>query len=434
MGWVETTLVTAAITLLGAWLRPSDPFFIDAPFPWAILAPLLTGLRYGFSHGFASALFLIITLASAWRLEWLALHGGFPAELAVGFLAVGMLAGEFADTWRRRLLWFNSVNTYRQNRLDEFTRGYHLLKVSHDALEQRVAGTTQNLREALTTLRGEFLSSGRDDALPLWGFGARVLDLFARYGWVQVAALYQVHGGRLVPEPVELLGEADGIQANDPLLLECLQDGKLVSVQGDSGAASERTSLLAAIPIVDVEGKVWAVVAVRQMLFVAFQGDNLHLLAILGGHMGDIFTFGTRMIQGDPLGVKAFRAQLQRSLADLRDYGLPVSLVSLVLDGGDDSEDLAAQVLHQRRGLDQAILLRRQGDNAPIILMLLNLTDEPGMDGYMSRLQQTLEQERGLSPEELGITVLGRSLSPRHKASVLLDDLFAACQVAPPEA
>ena len=434
VGWVETTLVTAAVTLLGAWLRPTDPFFIAAPFPWTILAPLLTGLRYGFAHGLTSALILIITLASAWRLEWLALHGGFPMELAVGLLAVGMLAGEFADTWRRRLLWFNSVNRYRQNRLDEFTRGYHLLKVSHDALEQRVAGTTQNLREALSTLRGEFLSSGRDDALPLWGFGARVLDLFARYGWVQVAGLYRVEGGRLVEEPVGVLGEAGEIRTDDPVLQDCLSQKKLVSIQGDSGEAGDRTSLLAAIPIVDVEGKVWAVVAVRQMLFVAFQGDNLHLLAIMGGHMGDIFTFGTRMIQGDTLGVREFRAQLRRSLADLRAYGLPVSLVSLVMENEANRESLASQILHQRRGLDQAIQLRRRGDGAPVILMLLNLTDEPGMEGYMSRLQATLDREHGGSPEELGISVLGRCLTRDHRAALLLDDLFAACDVASPEA
>ncbi len=326
------------------------------------------------------------------------------------------------------MLWLNTLSSYRQNRLEEFSRGYHLLKVSHDALEQRVAGTTQNMREALTTLRAEFLSGGKDDALPLWGYGARVLDLFARYGWVQVAGVFVCDGAKLAPEPVEILGETWDVSVKDPLLQEAFREAKLVSIQGENPGAGVQSKLLAAIPLVDVEGKVWGIVAVHQMLFVAFQGDNLHLLAILGGHMGDIFTFGTRMINGDPLGVRHFRSQLKRSLGDLRSFRLPASLVSLVLDCGEDRETLASDILSQRRGLDQAILLR-QGDGVPVILILLNLTDDNGLDGYLTRLRSILQEGRGQSLEELGIQVMGRSLSPRHKAGVLLDDIFAACQV-----
>ncbi len=429
VGWAETTLVTAAIALLGAWIRPSDPLFVSASFPWSVMAPLLTGLRYGFAHGLTSALMLVVLLASAWRLEWLALHGGFPAELAVGLVAVGMLAGEFADVWRRRLQWLSTMSKYRQGRLEEFSRGYHLLKVSHDALEQRVAGTTQNMREALTSLRGEFLSGAKDDRQPLWGYGPRVLDMFARYGKVQVAGLFVAEGGRLTPEPVEVMGDGWDVAPHDPVLHEAFDGGRLVSVQREGVSDRDETRLLAAIPLVDVEGKVWAVVAVRQMLFVAFQGDNLHLLAVMGGHMGDIFTFGTRMISGDPLGADQFKGQLERSLSDLRGFNLPAAIVNIILDSGPDQEALAVEVLNQRRGLDQAMMLRR-GDGTPVIFILLNLTDQQGLDGYLGRLHGLLEDRHGAELPGSGIQVLGRLLTRDHRADTLYAELCAAGRVA----
>ena len=47
-----------------------------------------------------------------------------------------MLVGEFRDIWDRRLERLDLANDYRQLRLDEFTRAHHLLRISHDRLEQ----------------------------------------------------------------------------------------------------------------------------------------------------------------------------------------------------------------------------------------------------------------------------------------------------------
>ena len=56
--WAETLVLTAAPPSLGLWLSPRDPLFIDARFPWLVLAPLLLGLRHGFARALASTLVL----------------------------------------------------------------------------------------------------------------------------------------------------------------------------------------------------------------------------------------------------------------------------------------------------------------------------------------------------------------------------------------
>jgi len=42
---------------------------------------------------------------------------------------------------------------HKKNALDEFTRNYQLLKVSHDRLENRLASGTNSLRDALVSLK-----------------------------------------------------------------------------------------------------------------------------------------------------------------------------------------------------------------------------------------------------------------------------------------
>ena len=65
--WIETALLVLLVPALGLWLNPSDPLFVRSAFPWAVLAPLLAGLRYGFAPGFAAAAALALATIAAWK-------------------------------------------------------------------------------------------------------------------------------------------------------------------------------------------------------------------------------------------------------------------------------------------------------------------------------------------------------------------------------
>ncbi|WVM92368.1 hypothetical protein ULG90_22765 [Halopseudomonas pachastrellae] len=71
----------------------------------------------------------------------------------------------FRDLWGRRLERLQTANEYRQYRLDEFTRAYHVLRSSHERLEQRVAGSDTSLRSTLLLLRRQLQDKPEGDAL-----------------------------------------------------------------------------------------------------------------------------------------------------------------------------------------------------------------------------------------------------------------------------
>jgi len=102
VAWAETLLLTLSVPLIGYFLHKDDPFFLNYPFPWLLFASLLPAIRYGFSHGFASAMILISLITVAWRFELVPISE-FPTSYTLGLLVLTMLMGEFTDMWLRKL-------------------------------------------------------------------------------------------------------------------------------------------------------------------------------------------------------------------------------------------------------------------------------------------------------------------------------------------
>ena len=432
LAWLETFAITIALPLLGLWLTPQDALYVYAHFPWLIMAPLLAGIRYGFVYGFTSALALILGIAVAWRWQLLPIEH-FPVEYSLGLLIVGMLSGEFCDTWIRRTRRLAAAGDYQRIRSDEFTRAYHLLKVSHDHLEHRQAASTQSLRGSLYSMRRHLLEAKMGKA-PLNELGHLMLSIFSNYGHLHVASLYAVNvDGNIVAPALASLGASPVISIADPLLVESLRTGQMTSVRAHLPATQEeddhRTNLLAAIPIVGVSGHIWAVVAVHEMPFMTFHEDNLKLLAVLGGHMGDILAsdvgnptaFGILPLATlvhpctadaqDPT-EQDFIRQLRRSIEDAHRFRLAAMVVQLTLDTTRVPIDLAEVIVERRRGLDQMWLSKRS-TNTSTVLLLMPLTDMLGMEGYLAGLERLTRELYGLSLADAGMTIQSRELNEK---------------------
>lgn len=256
VSWVETLVISALALGLGWWFSPDDPLQVNATFPWVILAPLLLGMRYGFVRGLASAALLVAALF-AFRVQGVEAYAQVPAAFIVGVLLCAMLVGEFRDIWERRLERLELANEYRQLRLDEFTRAHHILRISHDRLEQRVAGNDQSLRSSLLGLR-QLLRELPSEEAPLDALAETVLALLAQYGSLRIAGLYRVRHDRTPePQPLATLGEMPALDADDLLVRTCLERGELVSVRQElleRGEQRAHSALQVCVPLVDTDG------------------------------------------------------------------------------------------------------------------------------------------------------------------------------------
>ncbi|MEH6388966.1 PelD GGDEF domain-containing protein [Pseudomonas profundi] len=426
--WTETLGFTALALILGFWLTPDDPLQVFG-FPWPMLAPLLLGVRYGFVKALVSASLLVFTLL---LLRYYGpLYDALPGPYIIGVLVSSMLVGEFRDLWGRRLQRLKMANDYRQYRLDEFTRAHQMLRISHDRLEQRVAGSDQSLRSSLLLLRERMREVKTPGETLIW-MAEPIIGLLGQYGSLRVAGLYAVNKERqMLPWPLATIGEMGEVDADDRMIRLCIDRGDLVSVGADSiehGEEQGFSSLQACIPLIDTHGTLLAVLAVRQMPFFLFNDKTLSLLVLLAGHAADLLQSDPRALQLPGADMQTFSQHLHRSLMDTERHRLPGTLCLLELSEVD--EDLMRLFIESQRGLDLHLRVRN-GRGHDCLLILMPLTPQMGVGGFAARLEQLLTKRfgPGYTLLELGVMVRQFELQPTGSRNALRDFLFKECEL-----
>ncbi|WP_338584610.1 PelD GGDEF domain-containing protein [Pseudomonas sp. MAG733B] len=428
VSWLETFLVTGLAIGLGFWLTPEDPMRMHGGFPWPLLAPLLLGVRYGFVRGLLSAALLVMAVF-ALRYSGHAGYAQLEPSWIVGVLVCGMLVGEVRDLWERRLERLQMANDYRQYRLDEFTRAHQILRVSHDRLEQRVAGSDQSLRSSLLGLR-ERLRVMPEEGDALAALADPIVAVFGQYGALRVAGLYRVdeRGERVLPTPLSTIGVMGSLDTEDGLVKLCLERGELVSVRQElleAGSSAQFSSLQACIPLIDAEGRLLAVLAVRQMPFFAFQDRTLSLLALLAGHIADLLLRDVQVLQLVDADAQHFTLQLKRSLVDVEQHKLSAGLFAFEMTRAN--EELTRLLERSQRGLDLHLPLRNNRDHQ-LLLVLLPLTSPQGTEGYLARINLLIHEHFGIESDmdSLGVRVMPFNLEP-GEPNGLRNYLFNEC-------
>lgn len=303
--------------------------------------------------------------------------------------------------------------------------------MSHDRLEQRLAGSDQSLRSSLLGLRERLRAAPNgDDALTL--LAEPVLTLLGQYGSLRVAGLYRVQQTANAAPQLSLLasiGTMPTLDDKDLLVRLCLERAELVSVREellDSGGQAAVSSLQACIPLVDTQGQVLAVLAVRQMPFFAFQERTLSLLALLAGHIADLLQADSQVLQLQDADSQQFTRQLKRSLVDVERHGLSGCLYAFELTQPND--ELTRLFERSQRGLDLHLsLVNNRGHG--LLLVLLPLTSSEGAQGYLTRLGKLVHEHFGMSVElaSLGVKVLPYDLESARQRDGLRNFLYNEC-------
>jgi polysaccharide biosynthesis protein PelD len=285
---VESVVLTLAFPALGYLLDRSDPFFLARPFPWIVFAPLLVGLRHGFAPGCTSAFLLAGALIVAWRARVLGVVA-FPAESALGLVALAMLTGQFSDVWRRETRRLAASVDQLRRRAAALAQGLFLMNLSHERLREESAGMP-NLHDALSSVREA--AAGADGS---WASIAdAMMAIFAAYAMLEVGVVVRIDAHARSAGTIASIGAADRVDDDDALLVEAARSRTLVYQprKGASGPGEPWSRLLAAVPFVDTRGEVSAVLCVQSMAFAAFHKKNLEALAVLAGHFADLVARG----------------------------------------------------------------------------------------------------------------------------------------------
>lgn len=421
----ETLAVMFVAIVLSAWLRPLDPLWTAGGFPWLWVVAAVMALRYGSAHAIVA---MGIALAAWLMLDSLrAPLGEFPRLTFLGGLVLALIAGEFSDRWNARLANADAVNAYLDERLHALTQHHFLLSVSHDRLEQELLSRPFTLRETLSALRQRLRpGSGGAGVLPSADW---LLQLLAQSCRIESAALFAIRDHHLEDRPAALLGDfgasagetgsgdlrgvfaPDGVMpgmldTSDPMLAGALGSGQLMHVQNEPFVDSDRPSrYVVCAPIVGSSGSVLGVLAVERMAFTSLTLETLQFLSVLLAYYGDSLDFSagtTPLLAAFPrcppdFALEAVRLQRLQTTAFIRS-----SIVAFALpEDAGAAETWTLRLDQLRRNLDVA--WTHVEGTSRTHLVLLPMTDDVGLSGYVERIERTMRERFGVALAELAL-------------------------------
>ncbi len=380
-GWLETFVLTAIVMVASFATQQHDPFRLGGGFPWPVLGPLLAGLRYGFAYGFVSALLILAILGVAIDQQW-QVASEFPLPWAIGVVVVAMVVGEFRDMWGRRLHRLEGAYQYRAERLEEFTRNYQLLRLSHDRLEQTVANSGLSLREGIMHLQSALDTIDGINGLTESSL-QKLIEFVAEYGSLTQASIVGIAADHIdTTRVLARIGEDFKIDDNDVVVRAALESGELAAVNFVAENALDQNPLLAAIPVADSTGEIHAMLLIRSMPFFAFHENNLKLIAVLVAHGVDHLRFGAAISS-----TARFMASFERAYQDFKEFKLDATL--LRLSGARADVMVAHEKLRSSiRAIDLICMTHEKGQS--VIWTMLPLTGAAEAQAWMQRTEGAL--------------------------------------------
>jgi len=399
----EMLAFAVLVPILGLVLFASDPLGLNSGFPWAAVLPVVFAARYGSSWGLicgaVAAVGFFVIGGTVYESQSLAL-----LTLAVGTLIMCIVIGDVAATWRARSGRSEAENEYLRHRLKEFSNDYHILKVSHGQLEEFMAGQRLSLRQALQQAK-PLLTAGSDGMEA----SSDLMAIFAQFCSVQVAGLYAMKSeNQLDGNPVAVHGNMGTLPVFDPLLRLAIKERDLVSVKLESHAAdSHESGLLAVVPLVDSQGHLHGVLAVKDMHFMAFQQENLNILALLGGYVGDMLTRSRGAAQSRSAW---FMAELDTALRFAHSNSVTSSLLCLKFEQTEHVDAVSQMVSTNIRSLDSSWFPKTK-DGVITVVILLPLIAETQCNAYLSRIGRSVRSDFELELQDLLADVTTKQLT-----------------------
>ena len=392
MPWVESLALTAIPLAIGLGFYPEDPFTIHAPFPWIWLGAVLVALRYGIGYSLVP---LIVNVAAFYLAQRQGLvAAGFPKVFFIGGVMLTMLCGQFSTLWNARLRRATQLSDHAEDRLEQLSRAFYVLRVSHDRMEQNLIIRPVTLRGALIDLRRLLAIHGGELNSDIAG---RLLSLLSQYCSIECAAIHRLDGRHLEHTPVAVIGTTSPPVSSDELVRRVFEEGATSYHAVSELSSDEQSRYRVVAPLRVSDGRTLGMLLVEKMPFLALNRENLQVLGVLLGYFADqthaAVTAGA-ILTAWPDCPPIFAGEVIKLARLRKEFGIESSLVAIAMGSDPRREQVISRIVRLQRGLDY--LWRTHIDDREFVITLMPFAGTVAVEGYLARIGTLLENDFGI--------------------------------------
>ncbi|QBR83794.1 hypothetical protein E3983_05170 [Legionella israelensis] len=413
--FIETLLITVSVLLLSQVLWPRDPVFLSGPMPWPMLLPIFCCLFYGAAYGSVSLILLLFFLL--YKNPDILLTEPTIQLYVGGSIALLVLVSIFSTYWISRIEHVEGLNQYLWEHLEDISKEYYLLHISHDRLEQSYIMKPVSVRDVFHQIDTELcVNKGQLNKK----IAETMLGIFSQYCSMNNAAFCLIEEHENQVNTLAFLGKAFPIVLEDPLIQQTLKEKSGFYTAVNQFNENNQSQYLAIVPLLSIKKTVLGFIVIKDMAFWSLNHDNLEVLSVFADYLSLRWTQKDRiksLLQIFPKCPAMFLSEFQ-TLIDLKQrYPVEHGLTCIIVPPGVQQSNIVYTLERGKRSLDYQWVYTIEKSIAVITLM--PFTGLEGLAGYKKRVNDLLKNDFGVQFNNEGIVFRSRLLNKEETSEQL---------------
>ncbi len=400
--YVETLIIVGIYLLIGFFINPDDICMLNDEISYILILLAIITLFHGFENG-------VLTLGILAVAMWYFYPFFQYTEFLIALLMT-MIFAEFHYYWTQKIKDAQINADYRGDKLDELSKAFYSLKISHDQLEKNYVIKPMSIRNSIEYIinKNEIIDSKSEIVDKRKEYYKNFLELLEKSFSVNSAVIIY-NSEEDLESYLEYKNAALVLSSTtEELELEQLFSDYLIDkaigrstaifisdIAGEPTIATDNNSdFIAAIPTV-YDGKVIAVLAIKKMPFMAFNREMLTSISILLDYFSVEINKKNTLSYYDEIDIvqdEIFRFEYHRLKGLYEKYKVNSIILVLRIKSELQSVRIYEKIEKMLRSLDMVTMVEENG--IYYIVLLFPLHDNSAALGYLNRLINFLDEEQ----------------------------------------
>ena len=409
--YVETFILIGAFLAIGYFINPQDICLTQEKVPYLLIILAILTLFHGFESGFIA---MTLISLSMWKF-----YEKFPYVEFLVYLMLVLIFSEFHYYWTKKIRELKIDDDYKASKLDELSKAFYSLKISHDQLEKNYVLKPMSIRSAIEeiTLHKDMQNHNQKykDFLILLEKSFNLQS-----GLIIHKTLYN-DNKTLTPQNASITYghsfENDSTLNiyDDYIVKHALERKKPVFVSDENKNPTlqqvEEDRFLAAIPTV-YNDEILSVLVIEKMPFMAFNKENLISIAILLEYLSiEIYKQEVLELPSKIESIfqdKTFKYEYSRLQYLQKKYKISSTLLVIKIDNELQTIRVFEKTQRLLRSLD--IVMQTKQKDKHYLIVLFPLNEQAVALGFLNRLLYNLKNDKDKNFEYMTFNITQEDL------------------------
>ncbi len=400
--YAETLIIVSLYLFIGYLIDSTDVCIINGQVSYILILLAIITLFHGFENGMIA---VAIISFSMWFF-----YDTFQYVEFLSTLMMSMIFSEFHYYWTKKIKEAEVDSNYRGAKLEELSKAFYALKISHDQLEKNYIIKPMSIRnsiEHIITKHREIYDNEeiKDKSHEYYvNFLGLLEKSFNVHSAIIIHLKDDMNDELLTEETANVVLGTDVLKVDtkdifkDYLVDKAIGRKTAIYISDKTGepaiSVDRNSEYLAAIPAIQ-ENKVVAVLIVRRMPFMAFNRENLTSISILLEYFLIEIRNKNLLNSSDEIAIipdEQFRFEYARLKHVYNKYKVNSIILVLRIDNELQATRIYEKIVKMLRSLDMAAIVNQ--DNLYYITLMFPLHDKSAALGYLNRLLNFLDEEK----------------------------------------